>query len=40
MDALPGPLRVILDWLIMLLGTILTYFGMKNEEDTETSEEA
>jgi len=27
MDALPGALRVLIDWAIMLLGRIFTYFS-------------
>ena len=34
MDMLPGAVRVLLDWFIMLMGTILTFFGMKEEETT------
>ncbi len=34
MDSLPGPLRVLIDWLIMLLGTIFTFFEKKEEETT------
>ena len=34
MDGLPGPFRVLLDWFIMLLGTIFTFFEKKEEEDT------
>ena len=38
MDMLPGAVRVLIDWLIMLLGTIFTFFEKK--EETETTEEA
>lgn len=39
MDSLPGPIRVLIDWLIMILGTIFTFFE-KKEEEAETTEEA
>lgn len=39
MDMLPGAVRVLIDWFIMLLGTIFTFFEKKDEE-TETSSEA
>ncbi len=38
MDFLPGPIRVIFDWLIMILGTIFTFLE-KKEEGTETETE-
>ncbi|GEM_PF-1895225 len=38
MDGLPGPIRVILDWLIMLLGTIFTF--LEKREDADATEEA
>ncbi len=33
MDMLPGAIRVLVDWLIMIMGTIFTFFE-KKEEDT------
>lgn len=38
MDMLPGAIRVILDWFIMLLGTLFTF--MEKKEETDTTEEA
>lgn len=38
MDSLPGAVKVLVDWIIMLLGTIFTFF--KKKEEPETSEEA
>lgn len=35
MDMLPGAIRVLLDWLIMLLGTVFTFFEKKEEGATE-----
>ena len=38
MDMLPGAIRVLVDWIIMLLGTVFTFFEKKEEgeaaEDT------
>ncbi len=31
MDMLPGFVRVILDWFIMLMGTVFTFFEKKEE---------
>lgn len=36
MDMLPGAIRVLVDWLIMIMGTIFTFF----EKKEETGEEA
>ena len=38
MDMLPGAFRVILDWFIMLLGTLFTF--LEKKEDAETTEAA
>ncbi len=38
MDSLPGPIRVIIDWLIMVIGTLFTF--LEKKEDTDTTEEA
>ncbi len=35
MDMLPGPIRVILDWLIMIMGTIFTFLAKKDEGEAE-----
>ncbi len=32
MDMLPGAVRVLVDWLIMIMGTIFTFFEKKEEE--------
>lgn len=39
MNSLPGPIRVLLDWLIMLMGTIFTFFE-KKEDEADTNEGA
>ena len=38
MDMLPGALRVLIDWIIMLMGPIFTFFEKKEEEEQETTE--
>lgn len=38
MDSIPATFRVIVDWLIMLFGTLFTF--LEKKEDTEATEEA
>ena len=38
MDSLPGVFRVIIDWIIMIFGTLFTF--LEKKEDTDTTEEA
>ena len=38
MDMLPGAIRVILDWFIMLLGTLFTFMEKKEETDVKEEE--
>ncbi len=33
MDSLPLPLQVLIDWALVLLGTILSFFGKKLKEE-------
>ena len=35
MDMLPGALRVLVDWIIMIMGTLFTFFEMKEETEAE-----
>ena len=35
MDSLPGTLRVIIDWIILVFGTLFTFLEKKEEADTE-----
>lgn len=36
MDMLPGALRVLIDWLIMIMGTLFTFLEKKEETPEET----
>ena len=31
-EYLPGPIQVLVEWIILLISTILTYFKKKSEE--------
>lgn len=35
MDMLPGAIRVLVDWIIMLIGTVWTFFDKKEETSAE-----
>ena len=32
-EYLPGPVQVLLHWLILLVSTLLTYLGLKQKEE-------
>ena len=32
MEFLPGAVQVLIDWLIMLMGTLFTFFGKMQED--------
>ena len=38
MDMLPGVFRVILDWLIMVMGTLFTFLEKKEDTDVQENE--
>lgn len=34
MDMLPGPIRVLVDWIIMIMGTLFTFLEKKEEGES------
>lgn len=32
-EYLPGPIQVLVEWLILLISTLLTYLGLKQKEE-------